>query len=86
MSGATGDGHVPGGGGGGGDEAVTLIEADPLLPSLVAVICAEPAATAVTSPDPETVATAVLFEPHVTVRPVSVLPLASFSVAVACVV
>src|ERR1043165_2142537 len=70
---------------GGGGAAVTASVAEPVCPSLVAVICAEPAATVVTNPDPETVATAVLFELHVTVRPVSVLPLASFNVALACV-
>jgi hypothetical protein len=85
MSGAAGDVHVPGGGGGGGGAEVTVSAAEPLFPSLVAVICAEPTATAVTSPVPETVATAVLFDAQVTVRPVSVAPFASFSVATACV-
>jgi hypothetical protein len=58
----------------------------PLFPSLVAVICAVPAAIAVTKPDPETVATAVLLELHAMERPVSTLLLASRVVAVACVV
>jgi hypothetical protein len=64
---------------------VTVSVADPLCPSLVAVICAEPAAIAFTSPELETVATAVLLDAHATARPVSVFPLASFIVAVACV-
>src|SRR5213083_342294 len=55
----------------------------PLLPSLVAVIVAEPTTTAVSRPLLLTVATAVLELVHVTVRPVRVLPLASFRVAVA---
>src|SRR5205823_3088920 len=50
------------------------------------VIDAAPAVFAVTSPLPFTVATVVLFEDHVTVRPVRMLPLASLSVAVSCCV
>ena len=65
---------------------VTVIPAVPLFPSLVAMIVAEPAVFAVTSPLPFTVATVVLFEDHVTVRPVRMLPLASLSVAVSCCV
>src|SRR5204863_191446 len=56
----------------------------PLCPSLVAVIVAEPAAPAVTSPLPSTLATDVLLLDHVTARPVSALPLASFGVALSC--
>src|SRR5512147_1958774 len=52
---------------------------------LVAVICEVPAATPVTTPDDETVATAVLELDHVIVRPVRMLPAASRSVAEACV-
>jgi hypothetical protein len=52
----------------------------------VARICAEPAATAVTKPVGETVATTVLSELQFIVRPVSTLPSASRTVAVACVV
>jgi hypothetical protein len=63
---------------------VTVIVAFPLFPSLVALILAVPSATAVTTPWASTVATAVLFEAQVIVRPVSVLPLASSVVAVAC--
>ena len=58
----------------------------PLLPSLVAVIVAEPTATPVTKPLPLTVAAPVLELVHVTVRPVRVVPLASLSVAVSCTV
>jgi hypothetical protein len=66
--------------------AVTVMAAVPLCPSLVAVIVAPPAAPAVTSPLPFTVATVVLFEDHVTTRPANGLPLASLGVAVSCVV
>jgi hypothetical protein len=65
---------------------VTVIAAVPLLPSLVAVIVADPAATAVTRPLDETRAIEVLELDHVTVLPVSVTPLASFVVAVSCTV
>ena len=61
---------------------VTLIVDVPLFPSLFAVIVAKPTATPVTRPLPLAVATAVVELVHVTVRPVRVLPLASFSVAV----
>jgi len=64
--------------------AATLTADEPLWPSLVAVIVAEPPATPVTSPLPFTVATAVLLLPHVTTRPDSALPLASRGVAVSC--
>src|SRR2546430_3816142 len=58
----------------------------PLLPPLAAVIVAEPAAIAVTKPLPPIVATAALLEVQATLRPVSTLPLASFSVAASCCV
>src|SRR6266480_4599552 len=58
----------------------------PLWPSLVAVIVAEPATFAVTSPVPVTVATAVLLLAHVTERPVRMVPLASRRVALSCTV
>src|SRR5437667_6618304 len=45
-----------------------------------------PSATPVTSPVPLTVARAALLVAHVTVRPVSTVPLASFVVAVSCTV
>jgi hypothetical protein len=65
---------------------VTVMAAVPLCPSLVAVMVAEPAATAVTSPLALTVATAVLPLAHVTTRPDRGLPLASLGVAVSCTV
>src|SRR6266498_3982129 len=66
--------------------AATVTAALPLCPSLVAVIVADPATFPVTSPLVLTVATAVLLLAQLTVRPVSVLPLASFGVAVSCTV
>src|SRR5205814_5068152 len=65
---------------------VTLIDEVPLLPSLVAVIVAEPGVTPETSPLLFTAATAVLELDHVTVRPESGAPFASFGVAVSCTV
>src|SRR6266576_2798309 len=65
---------------------VTLIVAVPLFPSLVAVIVADPAETAVTRPLAETVATAGALLDHVTTRPVSVLPAASLVAALSCAV
>src|SRR5207253_2409923 len=63
----------------------TTVTADvPFLPSLVAVIVAEPAATPVTSPLPLTVATPVLLLDQVTTRPDNGVPFASFGVAVSC--
>ena len=66
--------------------AATVIEAVPLLPSLVAVIVAEPAAIPVTTPVEETVAIPVLELDHVTVRSVTTLPFATRVVAVNCAV
>src|SRR6266568_342285 len=66
--------------------AVTVIAAVPLCPSLVAVIVAEPVATAVTSPLPFTLATAPLLDCQVMARPVNGFPLASCGVAVSCAV
>src|SRR2546425_4006277 len=54
----------------------------PLCPWGVAVMVAAPAATPLTRPLALTVATEAFEVVHVTVRPVSVLPLASFTVAV----
>src|SRR5262249_19336045 len=59
---------------------------EPDFPSLVAVIDAVPAPTAVTNPLPFTVATAAFELAHVIPRPVNTVPLASFVVAVPCVV
>jgi hypothetical protein len=70
-------------------EATTVTGAEPTLPSLVAVMLAVPAPTAVTTalfPLPLTVATAVLSDDHVTTRPVTLTPFASLVVAVAWVV
>src|SRR5438094_1909250 len=66
--------------------AVTVMADVPLLPSLVAVMVAEPAPLPVTSPLELTPATDVLFDDHVTTRPVRMFPLASLSVAVSCTV
>src|SRR5438876_409137 len=67
-------------------DAVTVSPPVPLCPSLVAVIVAAPAATPVTSPLPFTVATAGAVLAHVTTRPASAFPLASFGVALSCTV
>src|SRR2546426_7306312 len=64
----------------------TVTAALPVLPSLVAVIVTAPAATPVTSPVEDTVATAGALDVQVTDRPESTLPAASFSVAVSCTV
>ncbi len=62
---------------------VTVTAAVPFLPSLVAVIVAgPPTAFAVTRPFPSTVAIVASLVCHVTVRPLSGLPVASFGVAV----
>ena len=62
--------------------AVTVSVAVPDIPSLVAVIVVLPTPEPVATPDADTVATAVLLDVQVTVRPVSVVPFASFNVAV----
>jgi hypothetical protein len=61
--------------------AGTLMLAVPVFPSLVAVMVAEPAAFAFTTPAALTVATPLFEVDHVTVRPVNVDPFASFNVA-----
>src|SRR2546430_438613 len=61
---------------------VTVIDAVPLLPSLVAVIVAEPGATPKTSPELFTVATDVLLLDQLTARPERAAPFASLGVAV----
>ena len=64
---------------------MTVTAAVPLLPSLVAVIVTGPPATLpVTRPLASTVATVASPVVQTTVRPVSVMPLASFNVAVSC--
>jgi hypothetical protein len=65
---------------------LTVTDAVPLFPSLVAVIVAVPTARAVTSPLPLTVAIVVLLLTQVTVRPVSAFPAESRGVAVSCTV
>jgi len=62
--------------------AVTVTAAAALRPSLVAVTEAVPAATAVTRPSADTVATVVAFEDQLITRPLSVAPAASRVVAV----
>ena len=70
----------PGGGGGGG--AVTETDALPFMPSLVAVMVADPTPDAVTRPEVELTEAIPAAPPdHVTSRPVSRLPLASRVVA-----
>src|SRR6266487_1311226 len=65
---------------------VTVIADVPVLPSLVAVIVADPAPTAVTSPLADAVATAGALLDQVTIRPVSTVPAESLVVAVSCTV
>src|SRR4051812_31381418 len=66
--------------GGSTGAAATLSVSMPLLPSLVAVMTADPAPIAVTWADGETVSTDVLELDQAIVRPVSVLPDASLRV------
>src|SRR2546422_9677193 len=66
--------------------ATTVMAAVPDWPSLVAVMVAAPTVAPLTRPLGLTVATDVLPLAHVTVRPVSGLPPASFGVAVSCTV
>src|SRR5438309_4264246 len=63
---------------------LTVSAAVPFFPSLVAMMVAEPTATPVTNPLAFTVATAVLLLDHVTTRPASANPFASFGIAVNC--
>jgi hypothetical protein len=65
---------------------LTVIADEEVLPSLEAVIVAEPAATAVASPDPDTVAIPLLLELQLITRPVSTLLLASRVTAESCTV
>jgi hypothetical protein len=64
--------------------AVTTSAAAPLCPSLDAVICVVPVATAVIMPAPDDVAAFTLVDDQTTARPVSTLLFESRSVAVAC--
>src|SRR5256885_8243372 len=63
---------------------ITVIAAVAFLPSVVAVIVAEPCVTPATRPLLLAVATPVLLLVHVTGRPVSGLPAESAGVAVSC--
>jgi len=63
---------------------VTATADVPLFPSLVAVIVADPTATPLTRPLGDTVAIALLFVAHVTVRSGSTFPLASLATALSC--
>jgi hypothetical protein len=63
---------------------VTVIADAPFFPSLVAVIVALPAATAVTNPFASTVAAAELSDAQLRVRPVSRFPFPSLVSAVSC--
>ncbi len=65
---------------------IDTIVFEPLLPSLVAVMEVDPAVTALTRPLAFTVAIPVLFDCHVTARPVRMPPIESFVTAVNCVV
>src|SRR2546423_2168096 len=56
---------------------IIVIVAVPVTPSLLTLISADPAATAVTNPASETVATVVLLEPQVVARSVRTFPAAS---------
>src|SRR5437764_9359488 len=79
---------APGNTGNGPEDAVrTVIDAVPLLPSLVAVIVTgPPAATPVTSPLPFTLAIVLSLDVQVITRPVNGLPLASLGVALSCTI
>src|SRR5689334_7649766 len=65
---------------------LTVIAAEPDLPSLVAVIVAVPAAIAVTSPVDETLATLGALVDHATARPARTWPDPSRGSALSCVV
>jgi hypothetical protein len=69
-----------------GAGAFTVIAAEAVCPSLAAVMDTLPAATAVTSPELETLAMELLAEFQPMTRPVSTLPLASRVVADSCTV
>jgi hypothetical protein len=72
-----------GGGGGGGGAVWTVRAALPLFPSLTAVMVVLPLAMAVINPNAEIVATALLLELQVIMRPVSTLLAESYVLAVA---
>jgi hypothetical protein len=64
---------------------LTVSVALPVMPSLIAMICTDPGATAFTLPVVDTVATALLPELQVTLRLFSMAPVESRVVAAACV-
>lgn len=66
--------------------ATTVMDAVPDFPSAVAVMIAVPGETAVTTPELDTPATALLLDDHVTLRSASTAPSASLLTAVACAV
>ena len=68
----------------GGGGTLTVSDAEPLIPSTVALIETEPAAFAVTRPVVDTVATDVFDAVHVALFPVSSMPLESIGIACAC--
>src|SRR5437773_20373 len=66
------------------ETGVTLTDDVPLCPSLVAVMVADPVATAVTTPLPLTRAIVVSLLDQVRARPDNGVPVASLGVAVSC--
>src|SRR5262245_43222727 len=68
------------------DDAVTVTAAVPLFPSLVAVMVADPPASAVTNPFDETPAMPPALLAHVTTRPVRTFPAESLVTALSCCV
>src|SRR5206468_3952791 len=71
---------------GAGAAAVTVMAVVPDTPSLVAVTVVLPALAAATRPLASTDATAVLLLDHVILRPLRVVPDASFVTATSCMV
>jgi len=74
----------PVGGGGAVTTVFTATAAEAVFPSALAVMVAEPSASANTTPSGDTLATTGLELLQVTTRPVSALPLASLATAMAC--
>jgi hypothetical protein len=74
------------GAGGGGGAVVLVTPALPIFPSLVALMVALPAASALTSPAADTEAMVGAELLHVIVRSVTTAPVESLTTAVACVV
>src|ERR1041384_1662809 len=74
------------GGGGGVDGVVTVMDAVPFFPAVVALMVAEPVLMPITSPLADTVATPLLLLDQVKVGPEMGLPLASLATAASCTV